>query len=265
MSRVLPFRREAGSGPTVLCLHSNASHSGQWRGLMDRLAGRFRVVAVDSWGAGRTADWPSDRAIQLADEVELLEPLLAQASDPAYLVGHSYGGAIALKAALLHPHRFEGLALYEPTLFALVDRIAPREVGGIRHAVAAGAAMLDLGDAEGAAGSFIDFWMGPGSWAAMPADRKPAVIQSATNLRRWAHALFTEPATLADLRKLTMPVLIMTGSRSQRSSLSVAELLLRTLPNAHGVEFTALGHMAPVTDPEPVNAEIARFLEKLAR
>lgn len=263
MPSVLPFSREAGRGPTVLCLHSNASHSGQWRALSDRLAERFRVVAVDSWGAGRTADWPSDRTIQLADEVDLLEPLLAQASDPAYLVGHSYGGAIALKAALRHPHRFEGLALYEPTLFAVVDRISPHDVDGIRHAVATGAALLDQGDADGAAGTFIDFWMGPGSWAAMPAERKAPVIQAGTNLRRWAHALFTEPATLADLRKLTMPVLIMTGSRSQRSSLSVAELLLRTLPNAHGVEFTSLGHMAPVTDPEPVNAEIAHFLDKL--
>jgi pimeloyl-ACP methyl ester carboxylesterase len=232
---------------------------------MDRLADRFHVVAVDSWGAGRTTDWPSDRTIQLADEVQLLEPLLARASDPAYLVGHSYGGAIALKAALLHPHRFAALALYEPTLFAVVDRIAPRDVDGIRETVAAGAASLDQGDAEAAARAFIDFWMGPGSWAAMPADRQPAVIQSCTNLRRWAHALFTEPATLADLRKLTMPVLVMTGSRSQRSSLGVAELLLRTLPNARGVEFTALGHMAPVTDPEPVNAEIARFLEKVTR
>ncbi|HEX7889558.1 MAG TPA: alpha/beta hydrolase [Ramlibacter sp.] len=265
MSSVLPFSREAGRGPTVLCLHSNASHSGQWRGLMDRLADRFRVVAVDSWGAGRTADWPSDRTIQLADEVDLLEPLLQQASDPAYLVGHSYGGAVALKAALLHPHRFGGLALYEPTLFALVDRIAPHEVDGIRHAVAAGSALLDRGDADGAAGAFIDFWMGPGSWAATPADRKPAVVQSGTNLRRWRHALFTEPATLADLRKLAMPVLVMTGSRSQRSSLSVAELLLRTLPNARGVEFTSLGHMAPVTDPDPINAEIARFLDEVAR
>jgi pimeloyl-ACP methyl ester carboxylesterase len=108
MTQVVPFFKEAGNGPTVLCLHSNASHSGQWRGLMDQLSDRFRVVAVDSWGSGRTAEWPSDRVIRLADEVELLQPLLDSASGPLHLVGHSYGAAVALKAALLHPGRFAG-------------------------------------------------------------------------------------------------------------------------------------------------------------
>lgn len=264
MTQVVPFHKEAGSGPTVLCLHSNASHSGQWRGLMDQLSDRFRVVAVDSYGSGRTAEWPSDRVIQLADEVALLQPLVDGASLPTYLVGHSYGAAVALKAALLHPGRFAGLALYEPTLFALVDRTTPRDVDGIRNAVSAGAERLDAGDDDGAARSFIDFWMGQGSWDRTPAERRPAVARSGRNLRRWAHALMTEPATQDDLRGITVPVLLMTGERSPRSSLSVADLLSATLPQVRRVRFDQLGHMAPVTHPDPVNAEIARFLDEIA-
>jgi len=45
-----PFFRESGAGPSVICLHATASSSGQWRALMDRLAGRFRVIAVDLYG-----------------------------------------------------------------------------------------------------------------------------------------------------------------------------------------------------------------------
>ena len=265
MPQVMPFYREAGRGPTVVCLHSNASHSGQWRPLMDRLAGRFHVVAVDSYGSGKTADWPSAHTIQLADEVELLAPVLASASSPAYLVGHSYGAAVALKAAVMQPGRFGGLALYEPTLFALVDRISPREVDGIRDTGTDAAAALGRGEVEAAARRFIDFWMGRGSWDATPAERKPAIVQSVAHIRRWAHALFTEPATLEVLRKLTVPVLCMTGARSPRSSLSVAELLMRTLPNAQRVAFPGFGHMAPVTHPDPVNEEIERFLLEVAR
>jgi pimeloyl-ACP methyl ester carboxylesterase len=233
--------------------------------LMDRLADRFEVVAVDTYGSGRTADWHSDRTIQLADEVELLAPVLAKVSRPAYLVGHSYGASIALKAALMHPGRFGGLALYEPTLFSVVDRIAPTDVDGIRESVRSSAAFLDTGDKDAAARSFIDFWMGAGSWDAMPADRKPAMMQSITNIRRWAHALFSEPATREDLRTITVPVLCMTGGRSPRSSLSVADLLMHTLPNAQRVAFPGFGHMAPVTHPDPVNVEIENFLLEVTR
>ena len=41
------FFREAGCGPGVVCVHSNASSSSQWRGLMDLLAARFHILAAD--------------------------------------------------------------------------------------------------------------------------------------------------------------------------------------------------------------------------
>lgn len=266
MPSIQPFVREAGTGPTVVCLHSNASHSGQWRALMDLLAPRFRVLAVDSYGAGRTADWPSSTEIQLADEVELVAPLLASATDGVHLVGHSYGAAIALKAALLAPARVRSLALYEPTPFALVDRGAPRPNGteGIQDAVRRAAASLDRDDAEGAARAFIDFWMGEGSFDCMPPERRPAIVEACRNVRRWAHALMTEPATLDDLRQLRMPVLYLVGGRSPVSSRCVAEAVVPVLPNVQRVDFPPLGHMAPVTHPAPVNEAIAAFLRTQA-
>lgn len=262
MTLTQPFAREAGTGPTVVCLHANASHSGQWRGLMDLLAPRFHVVAVDSYGAGKTADWPSRTEIRLADEAALIEPLLARAAGGVHLVGHSYGAAVALKAALVAPARVRSLAVYEPTPFALVDRGAPRPNGteGIQDAVRRAGERLDRGDAPGAARAFIDFWMGQGSFDRMPAERQPAIVEACRNVRRWAHALMTEPATLDDFRRLRMPVLYLVGGRSPGSSRCVADLLVPALPNVQRVDFPQLGHMAPVTQPAPVNEAIAAFL-----
>src|SRR5262245_65849583 len=131
-----PFFREAGSGPGVVCVHSNASTSAQWRGLMELLAPRFRVFAPDSYDAGKSPHWPSDRVIHLRDEVELIEPVLTRAGSPLALVGHSYGATIALIAALADPGRVRAMALYEPTLFALLDaeKPGPNEAAGIRRA-----------------------------------------------------------------------------------------------------------------------------------
>ena len=108
------FFREAGAGSGVVCIHGNASSSAQWRGLMDVLAPKFRVLAPDSYDSGRSAHWPSDRVIQLRDEVALIEPVLSMAGSPLALVGHSYGAAVALVAALAKPSRVRAMAIFEP-------------------------------------------------------------------------------------------------------------------------------------------------------
>lgn len=162
-----PFVREAGAGPGVVCLHSNASTSGQWRALIDELAPGFHVLAPDSYDAGKSPCWPSDRTISLHDEVALIAPVLARAGSPCMLVGHSYGAAIALMAALAPTVRvrISALALYEPTLFSLLDAESPppNEADGIRQAVARSSDALDAADPDAAARHFIDYWVGEGS------------------------------------------------------------------------------------------------------
>ena len=259
------FFRETGSGPGVVCFHSNASNSGQWRALMEKLAPRFHVLAVDSYGAGKSPAWPPDRAVSLAEEAALAEPVLERAAAPFVLVGHSYGGAVALVAAVREPRRVRALALYEPTLFALVDAASPppNDADGIRDAVARAGAALDAGDSAHAARCFIDFWMGVGAWDGMPPARQGPIAASVANIRGWAQALFGEPTALAELARLDVPVLIMVGKNSPLSSRGVARLLTGALPRVEVVEFEGLGHMAPVTHPEVVNGTIARFLERV--
>ena len=262
MTRPEPFFREAGSGPVVVCIHANASTSSQWRDLMELLAPACHVVAPDSYGAGKSPEWHSDRYISLADEVALLEPVFERLPSPFTLIGHSYGAAVALKAALENSARLGALILYEPTLFALIDASAPppNPADGIRDTVVAASKLLDAGDRDSAARMFIDYWMGGGAWASTPENRRRPIADSIVNLRRWGHALFGEPATLDAFRKLDLPVLYMVGKRSPASARGVASILMSALPNARLVEFEELGHMGPITHPAIVNAEIQRFL-----
>lgn len=230
---------------------------------MEMLAPRFRVLAADSYGAGKSPAWPADRTVTLHDEVALLEPVLARAGDPFVLVGHSYGGAVALIAALKHRKRVRAMALYEPTLFALVDAESPppNDADGIRGAVARALAALKAGDEHAAAGHFIDFWMGEGSWARTPEIRKAPIAASVRNIGGWAHALMREPTPLQAFAALDMPILYVVGKKSPASSRAVARILTRVLPRVEVVELDGLGHMAPVTHPDAVNAAISRFLD----
>ena len=232
---------------------------------MEALAPKFRVLAADSYGAGKSPAWPTDRTLWLRDEVRLLEPVFERAGDPFALVGHSYGAAVALIAAVAQPHRVRALALYEPTLFALVDADSPppNDADGIRNTVASGVAALEAGDQAGAGKFFIDFWMGAGSWDQTPEQRRDPIAASVVNIRGWAHALFREPAPLKAFAELRVPVLYMVGQSSPMSSRAVARLLTRVLPQVEVVELEGLGHMGPVTHPDAVNPLICRFLERI--
>ena len=113
----------------------------------------------------------------VSEEVDLIEPILQRAGEPFALVGHSYGGAVALLAALRRPSRVNALALYEPTLFGLIEATSekPNAVDGIRDSVAQAGTALGLGDRATAAKIFIDYWMGEGAYIAKPEAQRIAI------------------------------------------------------------------------------------------
>jgi len=264
VATIAPFVREAGQGLPVVCLHSNASSSSQWRALMERLSPGHRAVAIDSIGAGKSPPWPDASGPTLADEAAFIEPVLAATASPFVLVGHSYGAAVALVVAIARPERIRALVLYEPPLIALLEEEAPGQDASreLRRTAADAAALVAAGDRPGAARRFIDYWMGMGSFDAMPAARQAPIAASMDPIARWAKALVESPMPLSAFRALDMPVLFLVGSRSPASSRGVARLLVKTLPNVTSMELNGLGHMGPVTHPDVVNDAIAAFLAR---
>ncbi len=264
MNTPQPFVREAGSGPAVICLHANASTSGQWRPLVERLAPNHHVLAPDLYGSGQSPDWPSRSVITLQDEVDLIEPVLATPGEPFTLVGHSYGGAVALIAALRRPERVASLVLYEPTLFSLVDRQhpTPNPTDSILEVVDKAVERLADGDADDAARIFIEYWMGAGAWAFTPEKRRAPIAESVRNIERWGYALAKEPTPLSAFATLNMPVLYLVGQHTRDSARAVTSLLTPTLPSVEVVEIPGVGHMGPVTHPEVVNTLIEEFLQR---
>lgn len=260
------FFREAGRGAAVVCIHSSASSSAQWRPLMDHLAGRFRTLAVDLYGSGKSPMWPAVRPLSLADEVALLEPVLAAAGDRFHLVGHSYGGAVALEAARAEPDRVESLVLFEPVLFSALiaedpTQPAAREIAAVRDDTVSA---LERGDPHASGARFVDYWMGAGTWASMPEPRREALAAAMGAVSAEWDAVFREPTPLSAFAALQVPVLSITGSESPASSRAVARLLAQTLPRVTAVQIEGVGHMGPVTHPDRVNALIERYVEQFA-
>jgi len=102
--------------PTVLFVHGSP---GSWENFArflddDGLQQRARLVAVDRPGFGGSRIGGPERS--LAKQAAVLEPLIDRSAGPVVLVGHSYGGAVAVRAALDHPDRGAGLILVAPAI-----------------------------------------------------------------------------------------------------------------------------------------------------
>lgn len=229
-----------------IALHSSQSHGGQWRALSRQLPESYTLQAPDLMGYG-TAPTFSDCHIatadfRLANELTALEQLgIDPSRGPVVLVGHSYGGALALHWARRFPQAVAALVLYEPVAFHVLaqDHAARAEISAVANA-------MDTMSAADACAHFVDYWNSPGYFNALPAAAQALMVSKQSKVTADFHALLGEPASLADYAKLTMPVHLFSGEQSPLSSQTVAQLLASTLPNATHATVAA-GHMGPIT------------------
>ncbi|MCL4410035.1 MAG: alpha/beta hydrolase [Gammaproteobacteria bacterium] len=265
----------------IVALHSSQSHSGQWKSLHkalvaecllaggelvgEELAGAgtasestaqvHEFLAPDLIGYGRGAPLSKAAAdFRLADELAALTADSSQlpfdarpGQEPVVLVGHSYGGALALQWALRYPEQVRGLVLYEPVSF----HVLPAESPARAEIVAIAEQMDSLSLAEAAA-SFVDYWNTPGYFARLPERARSQMIAQQTKVQGDFHALLDEPTKLADYAALSMPVVLVHGTESPLSSQTVAQCLAARIPHCLHLDV-ATGHMAPLTQATVVN------------
>jgi len=112
---------EEGSGPPVVLVHSSMAGARQWSTLMPELNTRWNVRAVNLFGYGGTRAWRGAAPPPLDDYATLIASVIPQSAPKIALVGHSLGGAVAMRAAQQLRGRVDRLVLIEPSLFHLLD------------------------------------------------------------------------------------------------------------------------------------------------
>ncbi len=247
----------------VIALHCSGADARQWGSLVDVLGDRYDVLAPAHYGSGSSEPWTGERAFTLAAEAARVIALVDTHDDKVHVVGHSYGGGVALHVALVRPHRIASMALYEPSAFHLLRRMggpgiqAYAEISNIARCVGDG---VLAGDCRGAASNFVDYWNGRGAWHAM----RPAVQNA---LIRWApkcplefRALMNEPTPVQAYHELSVPVLILRGEHAPRPTRLVAEGLQDVLPASDLQVIAGAGHMGPLTHAKDVSARIMRHI-----
>jgi pimeloyl-ACP methyl ester carboxylesterase len=253
---------EDGAGPPVVLVHSSVSGNRQWKKLTEQLRDRYRVIAPNLYGYGGTTAWTESKGPQSLRAAALPVLAVAQQIDgPFYLVGHSWGGVIALHAAAILRERVSRLVLFEPMIPP-----ALREHG--RHAGWAEVEALyndvkrlgGAGQWDALAQRFTIYFNGDDAWETTPAGRRMALAALLRpNFYEWD--FIRDAITLHDFKSITAHTLIMRSADTRSALREMVELIREHYPHWSFAEIQAGGHMAPLARPDLVNPVIADFLD----
>lgn len=112
---------DTGGGEQVVLVRSGGNTGGQWRGVAEALTeisgNRYRLLALDLPGHGKTGPWPGTGPAGLDHMAEPVVALAEAHGGRAHLVGHSHGGVVAPRAALMAPRRCKTLSWSRRTHF----------------------------------------------------------------------------------------------------------------------------------------------------
>ncbi|HXG79137.1 MAG TPA: alpha/beta hydrolase [Methyloceanibacter sp.] len=260
------YYREAGSGPPLLLLHGFGASTFTWRKIAPALAETHRVIAVDLKGFGQS-DKPFDERYSVVDQAELVAELIEEKDlRELTLVGHSFGGGVALLLALEANGRLEGriarLVLIDsiafpqnvPVFFRMLDmpvvsqlgiRMVPPEV---QARLALQIAYFDDSKIEA---EEIEAYAAPLKTAA----GKHAIIHSARQI-----VPDDIEALSARYRSIALPTLILWCDHDRIVPLDIGIKLRQTLPNSTLKLIDACGHMPQEEQPETTLLLLQDFL-----
>jgi pimeloyl-ACP methyl ester carboxylesterase len=251
-----------GQGQPVVLIHSSVSANRQWRALTEALKDRHRVLAVNLFGYGETTPWPGTSPQSLYAHAQLVLALCRELDGPVHLVGHSFGGSVALKAAGLLGPCVRNLILLEPNPFYLLKQ------NGRTQAFLESQSLRDhvkcfgsLGDWVKVAERFADYWLGDGSWNTMTEKRRAAFVDSLPpNFHEW-DAVMDEETTIEEWKNLTTRTLVVSDAETRLPIREIVAIFARACPHWTFHTIPEGGHMAPLTRPELINPVVRQFLD----
>lgn len=234
----------------VVLVHGSMDRSAGMLRLSRRLDDRFRVLRYDRRGYGRSVDLPGPYTVDahVADVATLIAAEGA-GGRATLVVGHSFGGNVALALAERAPEMVGAVAVYETPLSWL----------DWWPGSTAGASALATADPGDAAESFMRRMIGDDRWERLPASVRAArrsegtaMVAELTDLRRVAP---WSPAAI------TVPVLALAGGRARPHHARAVQWIGEHVPGARRVVVDGAGHAGPNTHPDAVAAELISFLD----
>jgi pimeloyl-ACP methyl ester carboxylesterase len=249
-----------GSGPPAVFCHGTPWSSVLWEPIADALAAEFTVFLWDMAGYG-TSTMADGQDVSLAAQSRLLAELVAAwGVDEPHVVAHDVGGAVALRAHLLHGVRYRSLALVDVVALAPWGSEFFRLVGGNAEVFGALPAPLH----EALARAYIR------GAAHRPLSTEHEDVLVAPWLRPQGQSALYRQMAQADQRHtdevqprystLDLPVLVVWGEQDAWIPVEQAHRLAALIPGARLHLVPDAGHLIQLDAPAALTATLQRWL-----
>jgi pimeloyl-ACP methyl ester carboxylesterase len=236
--------------------------SRQWGRLSEILAPTHRVLAPDLLGSGDNPPWPDEQPFDLAQDVDAIEQLVDGLGEPVHLVGHSYGGLLALTLARRAPAKIRSLTAYDPVAFGILH--AASDAVGLADLERAGRNPVFTDFARGGDDAwfevFVDYWNGPGAWRGMTRTGRESFLRVGRKVFDEVWSLMHDRTPASAYAGIEAPALFLGGETSPKAARRVVALLGEALPRGRVRMVPGAGHMGPLTHGAVVNEAIAAHI-----
>jgi pimeloyl-ACP methyl ester carboxylesterase len=254
---------EFGSGAPIVLLHAGGASGKQWAKVGALLEARFHVIAPDLWGFGGTEHWSGEQELTHDDQALLVAGVIEQlCKQPVHLVGHSYGGATAVRLMLRNMALVRTAVLIEPILTPLL-RLAGEE-GHFHEYLQMAHSFLDnaaAGNLNEAWRAFLDYRNGPGTWEALPEPQRERFRSVTESTVAAFRSNLSNPTSLEDLERLSLPILVMSGDKTTVPDRRVTEILRDGIPQCRYALIPGAEHMSPLTHPAFIAEAVERHID----
>jgi len=243
----------------VVALHCALGRAASWKPFGQRFGGDICIKAPDLPGHGKSAPWSNPEPLR--DISRAIVDELA-GDEQIDLVGHSYGGLVALEYATRFSHKVRSLTLIEPIYLAVAGRDNRPVLDAYLAQMQPHVEALSQSNHAQAAALFLDTWGSGVEFDDLPAPVREGLIRQIPIVAACEPGDETgaeEQLTLEGLKALTMPVSLIYGEQTLPVVKQGMQGLKQRLPDAQLLEVPAAGHMVPITHTEAVAMQLESF------
>lgn len=250
--------REAGAGDPVVFLHAMAGSRTAWEPQLTVLSKQFRCIAWDMPGFGASAAQADGADADTVSDTLAFLVRKTLTLGKAHFVGLSVGAMILMRFATRHPTLCRSLTLMDTSpKFGFGGSMKPAEFADpILKSLSGGA---DIGAFSA---GMVKAIVGPKCLAAVIAEATASMARAQRSGLMLTTRLIADHDALADLPKITCPVLAMAGADDGETPPAYAEAIASRVPKGEIFVVPDAGHLANLENPIAVNDRLAAFLNE---